>query len=93
MATNIPPHNLGEIVDGLIALIKNRKINNDKLSEIILGPDFPTGGELIYNDSVKEVYETGKGSLTIRGVIKSEEINIGKGKQKRNGLITELPYQ
>ena len=75
MATNIPPHNLGEIVDGLIALIKNRKINNDKLSEIILGPDFPTGGELIYNDSVKEVYETGKGSLTIRGVIKSEEIN------------------
>ena len=62
MATNIPPHNLGEIVDGLVALVKNKEISNSKLSKIILGPDFPTGGELLYNDSVKEVYETGKGS-------------------------------
>jgi len=69
MATNIPPHNLGEIVDGLIALIKNNDISDKKLSKIIQGPDFPTGGELIYSSAIEELYETGKGSLTIRGVI------------------------
>jgi len=94
MATNIPPHNLGEIVDGLIAIIKDKEISDSKLSNIIHGPDFPTGGELIYNDGIKEVYKTGKGSITIRGVINSEEINVGKGKHKRNALvISELPYQ
>jgi len=94
MATNIPPHNLGEVVDGLIALIKNKDINDSKLCNIIRGPDFPTGGELIYNDSIKEVYKTGKGSITIRGVINPEEINLGKGKHKKNALIiSELPYQ
>ncbi len=94
MATNIPPHNLGEIVDGLIALIKDKEISNSKLSKIILGPDFPTGGELIYNDAIKEVYENGRGSFTIRGVIEREEINLGKGKHKKNALIiSELPYQ
>ena len=94
MATNIPPHNLGEIVDGLIALVKNKEISDSKLSNIILGPDFPTGGELIYNESIKEVYQNGKGSITIRGVVKIEEINLGKGKHKRNALIiSELPYQ
>ena len=94
MATNIPPHNLGEIVDGLIALIKNRDISNKKLSNIIKGPDFPTGGELIENEGIDELYETGKGSITIRGIINTEEISIGKGKHKKNALIiTELPYQ
>ena len=94
MATNIPPHNLGEIVDGLIAIIKDQEISDRKLFNIIHGPDFPTGGELIYNDGIKEVYKTGKGSITIRGVINSEEINVGKGKHKRNALvISELPYQ
>jgi len=94
MATNIPPHNLGEIIDGLIALIKNKEISNKKLSSIIKGPDFPTGGELIYGKPVEELYETGKGSITIRGVINTEEISLGKGKHKRNALIiTELPYQ
>ncbi len=94
MATNIPPHNLGEIVDGLIALIKDKEISDSKLSKIILGPDFPTGGELINNEAIKEVYESGRGSITIRGVIKKEEINLGKGKHKRNALvISELPYQ
>ena len=94
MATNIPPHNLGEIVDGLIAIIKNKDINDKQLSNIILGPDFPTGGELIYNDGIKDVYSTGKGSITIRGVVNPEEINLGKGKHKRNALvISELPYQ
>ena len=94
MATNIPPHNLGEIVDGLVALIKNKDISNRKLFNIIKGPDFPTGGELIYNNAIEELYKTGKGSITIRGVISSEEINQGKGKHKKNALvITELPYQ
>ena len=94
MATNIPPHNLGEIVDGLIALIKDKEISDSKLSKIILGPDFPTGGELIYNDAIKEVYKSGRGSITVRGVIKNEQINLGKGKHKKNALIiSELPYQ
>jgi len=94
MATNIPPHNLGEIVDGLIALVNSRDISNKKLSNIIKGPDFPTGGELICNRAIEELYETGKGSITIRGVINTEEINLGKGRHKRNALIiTELPYQ
>ena len=94
MATNIPPHNLGEIIDGLVAVIKNKEISDGKLFNIIKGPDFPTGGELIHNDGVNEVYKTGKGSITIRGVIKTEEINLGKGKHRRNALIiSELPYQ
>ena len=94
MATNIPPHNLGEIVDGLVALIENKDLSNKKLSNIIKGPDFPTGGELIYSRAIEELYATGKGSLTIRGVVNSEEINLGKGKHKRNALIiTELPFQ
>ena len=94
MATNIPPHNLGEIVDGLIALVKNKDISDKKLSNIIKGPDFPTGGELIYSQAIEELYETGKGSLTIRGVVNTEAVNLGKGKHKKNALIiTELPYQ
>jgi len=94
MATNIPPHNLGEIVDGLAALIENKDLSDKRLSSIIKGPDFPTGGELIYNEAVRELYGTGKGSITIRGVINTEEINLGKGRHKKNALIvTELPYQ
>jgi len=94
MATNIPPHNLGEVIDGLITLIKNKEVSNKELSKIIKGPDFPTGGELIHTKAIEELYETGKGSITIRGVINKEEINLGKGKHKRNALvITELPYQ
>ena len=94
MATNIPPHNLVEIVDALIAIINDNDIDEDKLNKFVLGPDFPTGGELIYTNNIKEVYLKGRGSITIRGVIHLEEINLGKGKHKRNALvITELPYQ
>tara|TARA_Y100001978_G_scaffold177796_1_gene171493 strand:+ start:3624 stop:6068 length:2445 start_codon:yes stop_codon:yes gene_type:complete len=94
MATNIPPHNLGEIVDALIALIENNSITDNDLTEIVLGPDFPTGGELIYSNDIKDVYQKGRGSITIRGIINVEEIHIGKGKHKRKALIvTELPYQ
>ncbi len=94
MATNIPPHNLGEIIDALVQLIKNPESDDSKLISIVKGPDFPTGGELIYSENIKNMYKTGRGSLTIRGVIHQEEINNGKGKHKRNALIvTELPYQ
>ncbi len=94
MATNIPPHNLGEIVDGLVALVNNKDISDKKLSNIIKGPDFPTGGELIYSRAIEELYQTGKGSITIRGVVNTEEVNLGKGKHKKNAVvITELPYQ
>jgi len=92
--SNIPPHNLGEIVDCLIALVKNKDISIKKLSNIIKGPDFPTGGELIYSHAIEELYLTGKGSITIRGVVDTEEVNLGKGKHKKNAIIiTELPYQ
>jgi len=75
-------------------LVENKDVSNKRLSNIIKGPDFPTGGELIYNRAIEELYETGKGSITIRGVINIEEINLGKGKHKKNALIiTELPYQ
>jgi len=94
MATNIPPHNLGEIIDALVQLIKNPEINDSQLISIVKGPDFPTGGELIYSENINDIYKTGRGSLTIRGVIHHEEINTGKGKHKRNALVvTELPYQ
>ena len=94
MATNIPPHNLGETINALIQLIKNPEISDSQLISIVKGPDFPTGGELIYSDNIKNLYKTGRGSLTIRGVIHHEEINAGKGKHKKNALVvTELPYQ
>ena len=94
MATNIPPHNLGETIDALIQLIKNPEINDTELISIVKGPDFPTGGELIYSENIKNIYKTGRGSLTIRGVVHQEEIISGKGKHKRNALVvTELPYQ
>ena len=93
MATNIPPHNLGEIVDGLIALIENKDISDTKLFNIIKGPDFPTGGELIYNNAIKDVYKTGKGSITIRGVVKTEDIIYGKGKHKKRINNIRTPYQ
>ena len=88
MATNIPPHNLGEIVDGLIALVKT-KILVIKTPNIIKGPDFPAGGELIQSEAIEELYATEKGSVTIRGVINTEEINLGR-KIKNALIITEL---
>ncbi len=94
MATSIPPHNLNEIVDGLIALIKNPDLSDEKLLKLIPGPDFPTGGEVLLGTGVKETYIKGKGSIPMRGVAHIEEIQPGKGKHKRNAIIvTELPYQ
>ncbi len=94
MATSIPPHNLIEVVDGLIALIKNPELSDEKLLSIIPGPDFPTGGEILIGNGIKETYLKGRGSIPMRGIAHIEEIQPGKGKHRRNGIvITELPFQ
>ena len=94
MATNIPPHNLNEIIDALIELIKKPNTTKEKLLEIVPGPDFPTGGEILLTTGVKETYLKGKGSIPMRGIAHIEEVNPGKGKHRRNAIIvTELPYQ
>ena len=94
MATSIPPHNLNEVVEALIAIIKKPSLSEEKLLELIPGPDFPTGGEILISNGIKETYTKGRGSITMRGIAHIEEINPGKGKHKRSGIIiTELPYQ
>ncbi len=94
MATNIPPHNLNELVNGMIGLIKNPTISDQKLFEFIPGPDFPTGGEILIGSGIKETYLKGRGSIPMRGKTHVEEIHPGKGKHKRSAIvITELPYQ
>jgi DNA gyrase subunit A len=94
MATNIPPHNLGEVVDGLIALIDQPDLPDEKLFELIPGPDFPTGGEIIGESGIREAYTTGKGSIVLRGVATLEEIPPARGSKRRTAIIiTELPYQ
>lgn len=94
MATNIPPHNLGEIVDGLIALVRKPDLSDDKLFNLIPGPDFPTGGEILLGSGIRETYLKGRGSIPMRGVAHVEEIQPGKGRHKRNAVVvTELPYQ
>ncbi|MBD2207525.1 DNA gyrase subunit A [Calothrix sp. FACHB-1219] len=94
MATNIPPHNLGEVVDGLIALIDQPDLSDEKLFELIPGPDFPTGGEIIGDAGIKEAYTTGKGGIVLRGVATLEEIAPTRGSKRRTAIIiTELPYQ
>ena len=94
MATNVPPHNLGEIVDGLIAFIDNPDLSDEKLFELIPGPDFPTGGEIIGETGIREAYTTGKGGILLRGVATLEEIPATRGSKRRTAIIiTELPYQ
>lgn len=89
MATNIPPHQLGEVIDGILALSKNPDITLDELMEHIKGPDFPTGGLILGKKGIRKAYETGKGSLTLRAKVHIEE--IGNGKQAI--IVTEIPYQ
>ncbi len=88
VATNIPPHNLGEVIDGVVAYIDNPKITLAEMMKIIKGPDFPTGGELILGDGIKSAYETGKGKITIRA-----KVNIEKNGDKSSLVISEIPYQ
>lgn len=87
MATNIPPHNLGEVIDGCVAYIDNHEITIPEIMEQLKGPDFPTGGIILGNSGIKKAYETGRGSITIRCKAEIEEDN---GKNKI--VITELPY-
>lgn len=88
MATNIPPHNLGEVINGCVAYIDNPEIDTLELMQHIKGPDFPTGGIILGNSGIRKAYETGRGSITIRGKVEIEE-NNGKSRI----IVTELPYQ
>ena len=93
MATNIPPHNLGELIEGVLALIANPEIDDKELRQIIPGPDFPTGGQILGRKGIRETYEGGRGSITMRGVASIETIEA-KGRPDRDAvIITELPYQ
>lgn len=88
LATNIPPHNMGEAIDAVVAVIDNPKITTKELLGIIHGPDFPTGGFIIPVDSMESIYETGKGKLKIRA-----RLHIEDDGGKKNIVITEMPYQ
>ena len=93
MATNIPPHNLGELIDGTVALIQNPEITDTELMKYIPGPDFPTGGQILGTSAIREAYTTGRGSITMRGVATIETIEQ-RGRPDREAIIvTELPYQ
>lgn len=89
MATNIPPHNLGEVVDGTLALIDNPELTPLDLMEYIKGPDFPTGGIIDGDKGIKDAYMTGRGKVRVRGKIEIEELKNGK----INIIIKEIPYQ
>ncbi len=88
MATNIPPHNLGEVIDGIIKLIDNPEITIKELMQVIKGPDFPTGGIIMGREGIRKAYETGRGSIRVKGVSRIEKMNNGKMRI----VITELPY-
>ena len=89
MATSIPPHNLGEIINGTLALIKNKDIKINELMKHIPGPDFPTGGIIIGKDIIKQGYKMGRGSFKVRGEIKVENLKNGKDRL----VIESIPYQ
>jgi DNA gyrase subunit A len=98
MATNIPPHNVGEAIDATIALIDKPDLTDEQLWKLIPGPDFPTGGEIIGTEGIHDAYRTGKGIITVRGVAHVEtaasQAKLIKSKKRRDSLIiTELPYQ
>ena len=95
MATNVPPHNLGELVDGLIALIDKPDLTEEKLWQLIPGPDFPTGGEIVGTKGVRDAYQTGRGIITLRGVARIEKVQGGtkRRREKTAIIVTELPYQ
>lgn len=88
MATNIPPHNLGEVIDGCVAYIENHEISTLELMNYIKGPDFPTGASILGSSGIKKAYETGRGIITVRG---KAEIQDNKNHQRI--VITEIPYQ
>jgi DNA gyrase subunit A len=87
MATSIPPHNLGEVVDACLALITNPELSDDELFRLVPGPDFPTGGIICGRSGIVKAYKTGRGNLILRGVVEEEET-----KKSPRLIITELPY-
>ncbi len=89
MATNIPPHNLGEVVDACVALIDNPALSIDELINIIPGPDFPTGGIILGRQGIRSAYHLGRGSIVTRGKVRIEAF----GKDREAIIITEIPYQ
>ncbi len=89
MATNIPPHNLGEAIDATCLMLDNPEVTTEELMKVMPGPDFPTGGEIMGTAGIKDAYETGRGSLTIRAKYRIEEHKNGKSQI----VITEIPYQ
>ncbi|MCM3597232.1 DNA gyrase subunit A [Metabacillus idriensis] len=89
MATNIPPHQLGEVIDGVLAVSKDPDVSIPELMEIIPGPDFPTAGQIIGRSGIRKAYETGRGSITIRAKVEIEE----KASGKEVIIVRELPYQ
>ncbi|MFM6090762.1 MAG: DNA gyrase subunit A, partial [Dolichospermum sp.] len=93
MATNIPPHNLGELIDGLVALIHNPEITDIQLMQYIHGPDFPTGAQILGTSGIKDAYTTGRGAITMRGVANIETIEQRNRPDREAIIITELPYQ
>ena len=88
MVTSIPPHNLGEVIDAVIALIKEGDVSDDKLYKMIPGPDFPTGGIVVNKSELREIYETGTGKIRIRGKVEVEKMKGGK----QCLVISEIPY-
>src|SRR5690554_2156083 len=89
MATNIPPHNLTEVIDGLIMLIDNPEATTEELMRVVRGPDFPTGAQILGRDGIKQAYTTGRGRLKVRGKARIEQMSNGR----QRIIITELPYQ
>src|SRR3989337_2725328 len=89
MASNIPPHNLGELVDALVALIDDAETDAEALMKIVKGPDFPTGGQILGRDGIKAAYATGRGSITVRGKAEIEEMRGGR----QASIVTEIPFQ
>ncbi|MEM6712641.1 MAG: DNA gyrase subunit A, partial [Pseudomonadota bacterium] len=89
MATNIPPHNLGEVIDAATAMIDDPEIDLDRLLEIMPGPDFPTGGLILGRTGIRQAYATGRGSIVMRGRVEVEEVR----KDREALIISEIPYQ
>jgi DNA gyrase subunit A len=89
MATNIPPHNLGEVIDGTLAMIENPDISMEALMEIIPAPDFPTGGQILGRSGARKAYLEGRGSVIIRAKTHIEELR----KDRWGIVIDEVPYQ
>ena len=93
MATNIPPHNLGELIDGVVALIHRPDLEDAELRRIIPGPDFPTGGQILGRAGIREAYTTGRGSITMRGVAEIEILEQPGRPDRDAVIVTQLPYQ